>query len=88
MVNAYVRRLIYEHGLPEEARDRSWKKESMMEGEFQGMRIPKYDLPPRVNVELLEEMQDLMFEYGVIDRRVEIEAFIDESFVEAAKALL
>ena len=82
VVDAYVKRIAYEKGLPEEQKDRSWDKGLMMEGEFQGMEIPSYDLPPRIRVDLLEEMQGLLYKYGEIDKTVDIRDFIDESFVE------
>ena len=87
-VNAYVNRIAYEKSIPEEEKDRSWSKGLMMVGEFQGMRIPIYDLPPRLRPELLEEMQDLLLEYGEIDAKVDIEDFIDYGFVETAMETL
>ena len=84
VVDAYVKRIAYEKSLPDEERDRSWNKGLMMEGEFQGMKIPSYDLPPRIRVDLLEEVQRLLLKYGEIDKTVDINDFIDSSFVEKA----
>jgi len=84
IVNAYVKRIIYEKNLPEEEKDASWNRGLMMVGEFQGMSLPSYDLPPRIRVGLLEEMQDLLFTYGVIDKKLNLNDFIDERFVEKA----
>ena len=82
VVNAYVKRILYEKNLPDEQKDRSWDKGLMMEGEFQGMRVPAYDLPPKLRVDLLQEVQNLLLEYGEIDSIVDINNFIDNSFVE------
>jgi len=82
VVDSYVRRIAYERELPEEQKDRSWDKGLMVEGKFQGMEIPSYDLPPKIRVDLLEEMQDLLLTYGEIDKTIDIRAFIDESFVK------
>lgn len=82
IIRGYMRRVEYEKNLPDLEKDRSWDKSFMMEGEFQGMKIPKYDLPPLVRVQLLKEMQDLLFEYGEIDEKIDINKYVDNSLVE------
>jgi len=42
------------------------------------------EYPPLVHVDLLQEMQRLMLEYGEIDKRVNIDDFVDNSFVDRA----
>jgi len=88
VVQAYVKRVAYEKSIPDEEKDRSWNKGLMLEGEFEGMEIPTYDLPPKVRVDLLEEMQRLLREYGEIDKAVGLNNFIDMSFVERAMETL
>lgn len=82
IINAYMKRIVYENNIPEEEKDRSWNKGLMMDGEFQGVHIPIYDMPPKIRVGLLDEMQDLLLEYGEIDKKVDIKNFIDHSFIE------
>ena len=82
VVNAYAKRIAYEKALPDEEKDRSWNKALMMEGEFQGLRIAAYDFPPLVKIDLLEEMQDLLFKYNKIDQKVSLSEFITNEFVE------
>ena len=55
-----------------------------MENSFQGLEIPRYDLPPVLRMDLLDEVQDLLIKYEYIDEKVNIEDFIDSSFVEEA----
>jgi ABC-type nitrate/sulfonate/bicarbonate transport system substrate-binding protein len=80
-VNAYVKRIAYEKSIPEEEKDASWSKGLMMAGKFEDMVIPTYDLPPTLRPALLEEMQDLMIQYGELDKKVDVEDFIDYTFV-------
>jgi len=84
VVQAYVKRVAYEKSIPDEQRDRSWDKGLMMEGEFEGMEIPTYDLPPKIRTDLLEAMQGLLLKYGEIDQAVDITNFVDTSFVDNA----
>jgi len=53
-----------------------------MEKEFHGMNIPQYDMPPTVSLDLLNEMQELLFRHGEIDKKIDLSPFIDNSFVE------
>lgn len=85
IVNAYVKRIAYEKSIPDEERDRSWRKGLMMEGEFEELEIPTYDLPPKMRVDLLNKMQDLLLEYNDIERKVDIKDFVDDSYVDNAK---
>src|SRR3989338_275342 len=84
IVNAYMKRVRYEKQLPEPRKDRSWDKGLMMEGEFEDMSIPAYDMPPKLKPELLKKVQDLLFKYGEIDKKVNIEKYLDNNFVDKA----
>ena len=86
IVNAYVKRVAYEKKLPKSERDKSWDKGLMMEGEFEDMSIPAYDMPPRLRPELLQKMQDLLLKYGEINRKADLTKHLDYSFVENAAA--
>lgn len=82
VVNAYTKRIAYEKALPEEKKDRSWNKMLAMEGKFRGLRIASYEFPPLVRIDVLEHAQDLLFKYNEIDRKVDMNEFIDNSFAE------
>lgn len=84
VVDAYVKRIAYERNLPDEEKNTTWDKGLTMGAEFQGMRMPAYDLPPRLRVDLLEEVQNLLLEYDFIDEKIDINDFIDKEFVEEA----
>jgi ABC-type nitrate/sulfonate/bicarbonate transport system substrate-binding protein len=87
-VNAYVKRIAYEKSIPEEEKDETWNKGLMMAREFEEMNIPGYDLPPKVRVDFLEQIQDLLLEYGEIDKTVTISDFVDGNFVERAMEMM
>lgn len=53
-----------------------------MESEFMGMGPPVADNPPVVRQDLLNELQNLMFEHGFIKNKVNIEDYVDERFVD------
>lgn len=84
VVDAYVKRIVYEQNLPEEEKDRSWDKAFMMEGEFQDVEIATYELPPLMKVAIMDKVQELLLKYGYIDTAVNLEDFIDNSFVKRA----
>lgn len=86
IVTAYVKRIKYESTLPDEGEisyihptdnlgllRRFWLGEGS---------TPVYDYPPLVRLDLLEEVQDLLFEYNEIDKKVDLSQFVDNSFVE------
>lgn len=58
----------------------------MMEGEFEDMSIPAYDMPPKLRPELLNKMQELLLKYGEIRRKADLTKHLDYSFVEKAMA--
>ena len=50
--------------------------------EFRGMRLPKMDKIPYVNIDLLNEMQILLLKHNVIDKTTKLDGFIDNTFVK------
>ena len=84
VVSAYMKRIAYENNLPEDEIDKSWSPGLTMKGTFQGMQLPQYDFPPKIRMDQLNEIQDLLFKYGYIDKKIEIKEFIDNRFVEIA----
>jgi len=76
-VNGYVKRIAYEKNLAQEQGVAIQKK-------FQGLKSEEHSLPPRVRVDLLEEMQGLLYEYGFIDTKISMSNVVDHSFVEKA----
>lgn len=84
VVNALVKRIQFERNLPDEKVDRGWDKGLFMDSTFQGLSSPKYDFPPLVRRDLLYEVQNLLLKYEYIDKKIDIEKFIDDSFVEKA----
>lgn len=85
IVNAYVKRIKYEHGLTEGERRKPQEFGlQMVNYDVEGMNIPQYDLPPVIRVELLSLIQDLMSKHGFIKKKADIERFIDRGFVDKA----
>jgi len=85
IVNAYVRRIDFEKALPEEERIKP--KEfglQMVNYDLEGMNIPQYDLPPTLRPDLLEDIEDLLLRYDVIQNDINIEEHLDYTFVEKA----
>ena len=89
VVDAYVKRIKYEKDIPKDKRDRSWDKGMFMESIFQGLKVPRYDFPPRIRVDLLDEVQDLLIKYDYIDKKMNISNFVDDSFaVRATESII
>lgn len=82
IVRAYMRRIKYEHSLPEEKRLETQDFGLQMLLYYKGMSLPQYDYPPYVRTDLLKQMQDLLFNYGVIDKKNKLSKFIDNRFVK------
>ena len=88
VVDAYVKRIKYEKDIPEGKKDRSWDKGMFMASEFQGLRVPRYDFPPKVRMDLLNEVQDLLIKYDYIGKKINISSFVDDSFsLRAAESI-
>ena len=68
--------------LPEEKRLKTQDFGLQMLLYYQGMSLPQYDYPPYVKADLLKQMQDLLFNYGVIDKKNNLTEFIDNRFVK------
>ena len=84
VVNAYMKRVKFEHGLPEEEQHREDDFGLRIAHHYKGLSLPIFDYPPLVRLDLLEETQRMLIEYGEIDDKVDISDFVDNSFVERA----
>ena len=75
----------YENSIPKQEKISSIHPENnlglQLGFQLNGSSIQVYDYPPLVRVELLEEVQDLLFEYGEIDNKIDLNQHIDNSFV-------
>jgi ABC-type nitrate/sulfonate/bicarbonate transport system substrate-binding protein len=85
IITAYMKRIKYENSIPKQEKISSIHPENnlglQLGFQLNGSSIPVYDYPPLVRVELLEEVQDLLFEYGEIDNKIDLNQHIDNSFV-------
>ena len=85
IVNAYVRRVKFEKSLSEEERMKPTEFGlQMVNYDLEGMNIPQYDLPPTLQLDFLVEIRDLLLKYDVIQNNIDIEKYLDYSFVEEA----
>lgn len=80
IVEGYVRRVRYETGLA--SGDPELLRPLYLNHTVPGMSLPRVTTPPRVRVDLLEEVQRLLLKYGYIARTVELSHFIDNRFVD------
>ncbi len=85
IVRTYMKRIRFEQNITKENNPAISIKETRSNiqlGEKYGMNTPHYDLYPTVSIDLLNEMQDLMFKYHSIDKKADLRQYIDNSFVE------
>ncbi len=82
IIRAYMRRIKYEHSMPEEEKIKEKRFGLQMILYFQGLNLPQYNYPPLVRQDLLKEVQRLLLKYKFIDREIDLEKFINNSFVE------
>lgn len=64
---------------------RAYIKKVKHDHDILGENYPRTDYPPLVRVDLLEGLQDLLFEYGKIDGKVDLARFINNDFVKRAE---
>jgi ABC-type nitrate/sulfonate/bicarbonate transport system substrate-binding protein len=85
---AYMKRISYERSIPAQKREKDKKgkggKTALMELDFPDMDLPVYDYPPRVRLELLDEMQTLMVTHGLLKGTTDLSVFVDTGIVESA----
>lgn len=86
-LRAYLKRISYEQNLSlEERREDPGKYyrrgNFQIETDFMGMNFPQFDLPPTIDITLLNEMQELLYNYNYIKEKTDLSNFIDNSFVE------
>jgi ABC-type nitrate/sulfonate/bicarbonate transport system substrate-binding protein len=85
LLEAYIERIKYEHGLSYEERTRPQKKGLQMAMDLDGLNYPQYNLIPTVSTALLYEVDKLLVKHGFIDEKaVKIEDYVDNSLVLAA----
>jgi ABC-type nitrate/sulfonate/bicarbonate transport system substrate-binding protein len=83
LVKAYRESLEFEHEEISEMDKQIIKEFEFQErGEFMGMGPPVTYDPPIVRQDLLNELQNLMFEHGFIKKKVNINDYIDKRFVD------
>lgn len=85
LLEAYIERIKYEHGLSYEERTRPQAKGLQMAMDFRGLNYPQYDLVPTVSAGLLYEVDKLLKKHGFIGKKtVKIETYVDNALVTAA----
>jgi ABC-type nitrate/sulfonate/bicarbonate transport system substrate-binding protein len=85
LLEAYIERVKYEHGLSYEERTRSQSKGLQMAMDLNGLNYPQYDLAPVVKTDLLYEVKKLLEKHGFVKKKeVKIEDYVDNTLVRDA----
>ncbi|MGE4132112.1 MAG: ABC transporter substrate-binding protein [Bdellovibrionales bacterium] len=84
IVRAYMRRTRHETTIPHEEKTEPKVKGLQIALDFEGLNLPEHRLIPKVQVKLLNEWQELLIKHKHLDRKVDLTANIDSSFVESA----
>lgn len=89
LLEAYIKRIKYEHSLSYEERTRVLPKGLQMATNFYGLNYPQYDIIPTVDINLVSAIAGLMKKYNFIqNKKIRLEDFIDNNLIlEAAKNL-
>ena len=82
IISAYKERLLYEENLTDKEAYASNKKGLQIKSEYKdiSLAVMNYDL--RVKTNLLNEMESMMITEGILDKDVDIESHVDNSFVD------
>ncbi len=84
IVLAYMRRSRAEFAMPTAEKKREGKKGLQIEVDFNGLNLPEHRRIPEVQTDLLAEWQKLLVKHRVLDRKLEIAPYVDNSFVRQA----
>jgi len=82
VLRAFMKRIRYEHSLSAKEKERPKAFGAQMTLEYKGMNLPQFKFPPLVPIDLLQDAQKLLIEYKIIDKKVDIEKFVDNRFVQ------
>lgn len=82
IVRGYMKRIKDEYSLPEEKKLESQDFGLQMLLYYKGMSLPQYNYPPLISLDLLEQMQGLLFDYKIIKQKSNLKKFIDNRFVK------
>lgn len=82
IVRAYMKRVRYEHSLSEEVQHKKAPYGIQIAYHYKGLSQPIFDYPPLVRLDLLEEVQWLLLKYKFIDKKINLEEFINNNFVK------
>lgn len=83
VVRAYMKRLKYEHSLPLSEKVKPLDFGLQIELHYKkSMVLPQFDFPPLVRMDLLKQVQDLLLQYKIIDKKNDLSKYVDNSFVE------
>lgn len=81
IIRAYMKRLKYEESLPQAKKFKNMDNKLRIKYHYKNLTSPVWDYPPLVRMDLLNEIQKLLLKYKKIDGAVDLEKFIDNSFV-------
>ena len=85
LLEAYIERIKYEHGLSYEERTRPRDKGLQMAMNLRGLNYPQYDLVPTVSADLLYEVDRLLRKHEFIgEKNLKIDDYVDNNLVIAA----
>lgn len=82
IVKGYMKSLKHEIAVSKKGKIYRKKKDDLsFEPSFQGMSLPQGSYPPLVRLDLLNSMKQLLLKYKSIEQDVELDKFIDNTFV-------
>jgi ABC-type nitrate/sulfonate/bicarbonate transport system substrate-binding protein len=87
-ITAYMKRIKYEHSLPESVRidsgnskGKGMKMQINPKLDSQNVGLPQYDFPPLLSPDVAREAQSLLYEDHDISTKVDLKPYIDNTFV-------
>ena len=84
IVEAYIERIRYESAIPEEEKRKESRNGLRMVSPAKGLKLPEWDDPPFVRLDLLEEVQRLLLKYHYLDKKTDLGRDVDRSVIEEA----
>jgi hypothetical protein len=77
-----MKRIKYENSLSKKEQFKNDRFGLQMKLEYKNLTLPIFEYPPFIKLDLLNEVQEIMFEYKDIDKKVDFKDFVNNVFIK------
>jgi sulfonate transport system substrate-binding protein len=82
IIRVIMKRIKYENSLSKKEQFKNDRFGLQMKLEYKNLTLPIFEYPPFIKLDLLNEVQEIMFEYKDIDKKVDFKDFVNNVFIK------